>query len=141
MKQSYEGKVSAQKDEGGAQIDVLNKQLEVCNKKYETTQKLYEDNTAQIKQIENDMKMAEEAAGQALLASVDKLSEENKKLQAQISEMTVGTKKAPKPSTPVMSFGDLPVNFPVSTTKAPLLARKLSPLLIDISVKDEIGRL
>ena len=95
LKQSYEGQVSAQKDEGGARIDVLNTQLEVCNKKYETTQKLYEDNTAQIKQIENDMKMAEEAAGQALLASVDKLSEENTKLQAQISEMTESQPRRP----------------------------------------------
>ena len=38
-----------------------------------------------------------------------------------------------------LSLGDLPVNFPVLTTNAPLLARKLSPRLIDISIKDDIA--
>jgi len=99
LKQSYEGKVSAQKDEVGAQIKELETRLEQCNTKYNTAQKLYEDNTAQIKQIENSMKTAEEAAGQALLDSVDKLSVENKKLQAQISEMT----KSQPPPPPLPS--------------------------------------
>ena len=102
-----EQKVSASANTSQAKIQDLENQLKQCNEKFALSQQLYEDNKAELDKIEADFKSAENVAAQALLVNVNKLSEENKKLQAQISKMTEGTKVIVKPSTPVMSFADL----------------------------------
>ena len=112
LMQRQEQKVSASANTSQAKIQDLENQLKQCNEKFALSQQLYADNEAKINQIKEDMKKAEEAAGQALLDSVNKLSTENKLLQAQISKMMDSPPPAPQSGVDVpdvpKKFSDLP---------------------------------
>jgi len=99
LMQKQELKVSAGANTSQAKIQELETQLVQCNKKYAQSENLYKENMNQIKELENDMATAEAAAGQALLASVNKLDTENKLLQAQINKMTE-SQPPPPPDIP-----------------------------------------
>lgn len=105
-------KVSATANTNQAQIQDLENQLKQCNDKFALSQQLYEDNKAELDKIEADFKSAENVAAQALLENVNKLSEENKKLQEQISKMMDSQPPAPQsdvvPDVP-KKFTDLPL--------------------------------
>ena len=87
LRRQQELKTKASNDTARAETEDLKNKLQQCEEKFNKSEELYEANKVELNKIQEEFKTAETTAANALKQNVDKLAEENKKLQAQIQKM------------------------------------------------------
>lgn len=87
LQRQQELKTKASNDTARAETEDLKNKLQQCEEKFNKSEQLYEANKVELNKIQEEFKTAETTAANALKQNVDKLAEENKKLQAQIQKM------------------------------------------------------